>query len=257
MPTTMEFVHELTEGLTHSDSRLWRTLLCLWTRPGRLTQEFVAGRRAAYLPPFRLFLVLSVTFFLVASLVPSGGVPIRLDDTGASTAATASGCDSIKFEGSSRLLDLNQRARHVCKEVVRDNGANLKRIALETMSKAMLIFLPLIAFLNSLLYWHPRYRYPEHLLFFAHLHAFYFSAALLALAATLAAHIWPALQGSAESVETLLGWAAFIYTIVAVRRVFAKSWAGAVFKTFALSVAYMIVFSLTLAGVYAYAMLQL
>jgi hypothetical protein len=38
------------------------------TRPGRLTREFFAGHRASYLPPFRLYLVLSVLCFLVAGL---------------------------------------------------------------------------------------------------------------------------------------------------------------------------------------------
>src|SRR5271165_1204732 len=68
VPTTPELLHELLEGITHSDSRLWRTLKYLWCRPGKLTQEFVAGRRVAYLPPFRLYLVLSVAFFLIASM---------------------------------------------------------------------------------------------------------------------------------------------------------------------------------------------
>ena len=35
--------------------------------PGHLTREFLAGRRARYLPPVRLYLVLSVVFFLVAT----------------------------------------------------------------------------------------------------------------------------------------------------------------------------------------------
>src|ERR1700677_2856335 len=60
MPSTRELVHEALEGLTHSDSRLWRTLLLLWFRPGTLTEEFLAGRRAISLPPFRLSLVISV-----------------------------------------------------------------------------------------------------------------------------------------------------------------------------------------------------
>lgn len=55
VPSTRELVHEVLEGLTHSDSRLWRTLLSLWFRPGALTEEFLAGRRAVSLPPFRLY----------------------------------------------------------------------------------------------------------------------------------------------------------------------------------------------------------
>ena len=67
VPSTRDLVHEALEGITHSDSRLWRTLHLLWFKPGKLTQEFVSGRRAAYLPPFRLYLILSIVFFLLAS----------------------------------------------------------------------------------------------------------------------------------------------------------------------------------------------
>src|SRR6266436_982993 len=61
------FAQLATEDLTHADSRLWRTLAALLFKPGYLTREFLAGRRARYLPPVRLYLVLSVVFFLGAS----------------------------------------------------------------------------------------------------------------------------------------------------------------------------------------------
>ena len=61
----VHFVAEGIEGVTHADSRLWRSLGYLLTRPGLLTREFLEGRRARYLPPFRLYLVISVVFFLV------------------------------------------------------------------------------------------------------------------------------------------------------------------------------------------------
>lgn len=59
------FIREATEDLTHADSRLWQTLLALLFRPGFLTREFLEGRRARYLPPVRLYLVVSVIFFLI------------------------------------------------------------------------------------------------------------------------------------------------------------------------------------------------
>jgi hypothetical protein len=71
------FAAEGFESISHADSRLWRTLWYLLSRPGFLTREFFSGRRARYLPPFRLYLVISVVFFLVVGL-PEGKV-IRLD----------------------------------------------------------------------------------------------------------------------------------------------------------------------------------
>ncbi|HTV50875.1 MAG TPA: DUF3667 domain-containing protein [Steroidobacteraceae bacterium] len=77
------FAAEATEDLTHADSRLWRTLLALLFRPGFLTTEFLADRRAHYLPPVRLYLVLSVVFFLVASSFSSGTHVIIFAPSGA------------------------------------------------------------------------------------------------------------------------------------------------------------------------------
>jgi len=54
------------------DSRIWRTLRPLAFKPGWLTQQFLLGRRASFTPPFRMYLVLSVAFFLVASVDDPG-----------------------------------------------------------------------------------------------------------------------------------------------------------------------------------------
>jgi len=69
--TVAHFAGEAFESVSHADSRLWRTLWYLLARPGFLTREFFAGRRVRYLPPFRLYLVISLAFFLVVGL-PEG-----------------------------------------------------------------------------------------------------------------------------------------------------------------------------------------
>lgn len=51
------------------NSTLPRTLVALLFRPGLLTQEYVRGRIVRYVAPFRLYLVASVVFFLIASFV--------------------------------------------------------------------------------------------------------------------------------------------------------------------------------------------
>jgi hypothetical protein len=67
------------------DSRVWRTLRPLAFRPGLLTQEYLRGRRAHYTPPFRMYLILSVAFFLIASVFdPGKDVAFNLGDGGAS-----------------------------------------------------------------------------------------------------------------------------------------------------------------------------
>ena len=65
-----ELISEAFGDLLEIDSRLWRTLIPLLARPGRLTRDYLEGRRARYMPPFRTYLVLSVIFFVVAFFDP-------------------------------------------------------------------------------------------------------------------------------------------------------------------------------------------
>jgi hypothetical protein len=65
-----ELVRDAFGDLFELDSRLWNTLVPLMIRPGLLTHDYLQGRRARYMPPFRMYLVLSVLFFLVAFFDP-------------------------------------------------------------------------------------------------------------------------------------------------------------------------------------------
>jgi|SRR5580698_6052561 hypothetical protein len=74
-------------GLIDIDSRLWRTLPRLCLRPAQLTREFLDGRRAPQIPPFRLFLIVVVLVFLVAGLGPASNTAIDLGQGGGTTKA--------------------------------------------------------------------------------------------------------------------------------------------------------------------------
>jgi Protein of unknown function (DUF3667) len=193
------FMRVAAEDLTHADSRLWRTLAALLFRPGHLTREFLAGRRASYLPPVRLYLVLSVAFFLVASVVQTRFTVLSFDtdhpsrtkvrsaetvnDAVAGIATLRPGespeqradrlCAQANYNGpwASTLQPLSRQA---CRKSVMDNGRDLQEAFLHNMPRAMFIFLPLLAGLMMLMYWRPRRYYVEHLLLFVHNHAFVF-----------------------------------------------------------------------------------
>ena len=65
-----ELLRDAFGDLLELDSRLWRTVIPLLVRPGLLTHDYLIGRRARYMPPFRMYLVLSVIFFVVAVFDP-------------------------------------------------------------------------------------------------------------------------------------------------------------------------------------------
>ncbi len=60
-----EFAH----GIWHFDSKAWRTLPLLIFRPGKLTREYVHGKRARYIAPLALFLFTVFLMFFVFGFV--------------------------------------------------------------------------------------------------------------------------------------------------------------------------------------------
>ena len=65
-----ELVRDAFGDVFELDSRIWRTLGPLLFRPGQLTRDYLQGRRARFMPPFRTYLVLSVLFFVVLLFDP-------------------------------------------------------------------------------------------------------------------------------------------------------------------------------------------
>lgn len=65
---------EAVESLLHLDGRLFSTLPDLFRRPGKLTREYLDGKRAYQVQPFRMFLViLLIAFFVGHAATKAGG----------------------------------------------------------------------------------------------------------------------------------------------------------------------------------------
>src|SRR4029077_1874338 len=61
-------LHDVADTILNIDSRIFRTLLPLYFRPGYLSNEYFAGRRVRYVTPFRLYFFLSVAAFLLMQI---------------------------------------------------------------------------------------------------------------------------------------------------------------------------------------------
>jgi hypothetical protein len=196
--------HDAIHVMTHVDGRFWQTMDLLLLRPGRLTQEYFAERRARYLPPVRVYLVLSLLFF---ALGPLGRHSLNEATTGSSIigadAATAlpapheqahgSGASrgaqnrgnrfNLEFGDCDKLKTsfkwLEEPLQRSCRRNVAYGGAPVRDAFVANVPKMMFVFLPLLAAVMLLMYWHPRRYYVEHLVFFLHTHAAMFLILLI------------------------------------------------------------------------------
>jgi hypothetical protein len=81
-------LRELLEDFLDFDSRFVRTMKPLLFRPGKLTRDYLDGRRFRYTPPLRLYIFSSIACFFIAALLT--GDAIRFDTGGVGEADTAS-----------------------------------------------------------------------------------------------------------------------------------------------------------------------
>jgi hypothetical protein len=80
--TIKDFLDELFEDMVRFDTRLVRTLTTMLWRPGRVSKDFIAGKRKTYANPFRFLLTLAFIYFLLLSVT---GDFDRLDRYGKNT----------------------------------------------------------------------------------------------------------------------------------------------------------------------------
>lgn len=67
--TLRAFFHDLLHGVLHFEGKTWRTLPLLVWHPGKLTREYIDGKRASYVSPIALFLfVVFLSYALFSAL---------------------------------------------------------------------------------------------------------------------------------------------------------------------------------------------
>jgi hypothetical protein len=69
-------LRDLMEDLLDFDSRFMRTIKPLMFKPGKLTRDYMDGRRFRYAPPMRLYIFSSIVFFLLAAFLSSDLVTV-------------------------------------------------------------------------------------------------------------------------------------------------------------------------------------
>jgi len=241
------------------NSALPRTLGALIFRPGHLTREYMGGRIVRYIPPFRLYLVTSVLFFLALSLLPDVrnpkvdlGTTVSLDGPGMAhaprpVAPVAPGLRAgvvarppvpppppgswlgSRVNTGNALVDsvANARLDHFRRMEPKEAVRQVISGFLGRVPQMMFLLLPIFAAMLMILYAGSGRFYVEHFVFALHVHAsaFVIYMAMIAVARVPAA-------GSA-----LICWL-MLYVFLAMKTVYRQGWIVTAFKYGVLGIAY-------------------
>lgn len=59
----LHFISELINALTFADSKLWRSIATILKHPGKMSHDYVIGRRTRYMKPVSLFFLANLIYF--------------------------------------------------------------------------------------------------------------------------------------------------------------------------------------------------
>jgi hypothetical protein len=199
-PSTREFLHEFIGHYVALEGKLWKSLGLLLFRPGRLTLEYIKGRRVRYVQPLRLYLTFSLIFFAVMKY---NGHDDKATEAkaGPEHAVTASAGKKTGLVEEDRPGEFHIGAREVRKWMGQYSprldsalGAKVEHfgsLSPEERDKvlvaaffgyvpyAVFFMMPLFALYLKALYLGSGRRYGEHLLFALHTNGFAFLAMTL------------------------------------------------------------------------------
>jgi hypothetical protein len=209
------------DNVLELDSKLLRTIGPLLFRPGRLTREYLAGRRAPYVRPLKLYLLAALLCFGILAIWPQGNVRVTVTPSERETSAESDQVYQKALADSRRFADAFT--------------ANLPR--------AFFLLLPAFALLLELLYPRRGILYLDHLVFALHFHAF--ALVVMGVAILIKTRIPPPVAASIGVAAWL--WI-FVYLFLAMRAVYEDSWWKAGLRFAALLILYGAVFGFSVFG---------
>ena len=196
-PTLGEFAHEFVGHFVAAEGTLWRTLRLLFTAPGRLTNEYFAGRRRRYVAPLRLYLSASFVFFLAVKIaVAMGLIHFEIGPVDSRGTPITKARDPVAYQQAlteiQRCIDLPQSCSWYERRTA-PLGMKLTQLAGHEDSAgehlvgmapyAFILLLPVLAALVMLVYRSRHFTFGAHFVFA--LHSYSFALLLLAVAAPL------------------------------------------------------------------------
>ncbi len=204
--------HDLLENVFHFEGKFFVTVAWLLTKPGRLTLEFLAGRRASQLNPLRFYIFVSVLFFLGLSLLNHGHLVdfdrqqvnrLQGELTGPTAGAAAKTAPPGKVHTKITINRDSALGRSLVAKL--QSGELTLSDIWEKLEHRVptLLFLgvPLFALLLKILYLRSGRFYVEHLIFSLHLHTWAFLVCMVGTGYLKLAGLGP------DWLETLCGWA--------------------------------------------------
>ena len=251
-------LRDLMEDLLDLDSRFMRTIKPLLFKPGKLTRDYMNGRRFRYAAPLRLYIFSSILFFLLAAFLSSNAITVNGVENDKSMFTTKDiSFNDEPWDRETNPVDfkwlpdwLNDRINDEVEgspkkaEMISENPNLIIDQVFNILPATMFVLLPFVALIFKFWYLFAKRYYVEHLIFSLHNHAFIFVSLILVLLAGLTVDIlnsyeYTSAADTAEWVTTIISIWIPLYLIISLRVVYQQGWLLTVGKFLVIGISYM------------------
>lgn len=235
-----EITKDFLEDYFSFDSKVFKSLLPLLYNPGFLTNEYVQGRRARYIPPLRMYLTISLLAFLMLAV----NKPSRTQYEAASAEISAEEMAEIRKNVEAGPVD-----------ALAGTGPAAERFWNNffdsTLPKLFFVMVPFYALILAVLYRRRGRYYVEHLVFSLHFHSFVFVSLLVYM--VVSSYVFRGMASVNSALAGLLATAILAYLFAALKKVYRQSYLKTAAKFGLLAGGYSITFVVfSLLALFAY-----
>ena len=222
---------DLAGNMFSFDTRLWRSLKSLLTKPGSYTSEYLDGHRMRFVPPMRLYIFISFVFLVMLSTFVNSQIKISEEtrnsintsiDKQLTEDQKKDSLLTIPITGDKENLSSRDLAQ-IAKKVI-DEPDRYMSSFLNFFSWSLFLLMPFYAFILWLFFRKSKPYYFSHLLFAINQHAVVFLWSIVIISVKLL------LPNRDLYPENYLLWLIPIYLYIVEKRLYNKSWFGTFFR---------------------------
>jgi hypothetical protein len=242
----------------HFDSKFFRSVVPLFTKPGFLTKEYWDGRRVSYIHPLRLFFFITIIFVIASSYFYSHYEKLIKSSAFSFTADSA----LLKFDDA-YLAKLNDTVKvfvgkdhdSVTVKEIRREKADAKGVpskvwegtnhVIKNLKYVTFFLLPVYGFLFKLLYIRRKSFYVDHLVYMMHVQSFIYTVLSIIFLLTL---LLPVPLDMVRRISVLI---LFIYLVISLRYLYHQAWWKTVLKSLIATFALVVITFFSIGGLAA------
>jgi len=238
---------DLAGNMFSFDTRVWRSLKALITRPGAFTLEYINGHRMRYVPPLRLYVFVSFLFFLVLSVYVNREVIVNNETINTINSGMAKELEKNEISGNIGELNVggdvgeltSKELIKIIKSILNDPSRYMNSF-LTFVSWTLFLLMPIYAFILWVFFRKSQPYYYCHLIFTVNQHALLFMLGGLVIGIKL---LLPDKSSQVENYALLL---IPVYMFIGKKQLYQKGWFATFFRMIAALYLYLLFITLVI-----------